>query len=101
MIKAKGHKEVLMNRHETRNMLTFLTHVAKSDPTAKTKVDAAKRAVNLLHSIADRPSLSENVSISLFTHAVRQTPVGFNNQTEPGGVSSIRRDHREELGHLR
>ena len=80
MIKAKGRKEVLMDRHVA---LAFLAYIAKSDPTAKTKVDAAKRAVNLLRSIADRPSLSENASISLFARAARHPSVATTRQS-PG-----------------
>ena len=80
MIKAKSEREVLLDKHVA---LAFLASVSKEDPSAKTRVDAAKRAVNLLRSIADQPPLSESASIAMFARAARNPSVSTRRQS-PG-----------------
>lgn len=56
-------------------ILAFLAHVAAEQPKAKTRVDAAKRAINFVRSIADLPSLDENASIKMLAKATRARSV--------------------------
>ena len=72
MMKVKSECEVLLDRHVA---LAFLANVSREDPTAKTRVDAAKRVVNLLRSIVDYPPFSESVNMSLFVRDVRNPVV--------------------------
>ena len=56
-------------------ILAFLAHVAAEQPKAKTRVDAAKRAVNFVRAIAGLPSLDSNLSITMLAKATRARSV--------------------------
>ena len=56
---------------DERLILAFLAAVARENPRAKTRVDAAKRALNFLRAIADLPPLDRNVSIRMLAKATR------------------------------
>ena len=52
-------------------ILAFLAHVAAEQPKAKTRVDAAKRAINFVRTIAGLTSLDSIVSIRMLAKATR------------------------------
>ena len=55
--------------------MAFLAHVHSQDKLAKTRVDSAKRAINLLRSLVDLPSLDTNSTINLFSKAAKASVV--------------------------
>ena len=58
-----------------RIALAFLASVLREQPRAKTRVKAAKRAVNFLRALADAPPLEDNVLVRLLTRAAKNNTV--------------------------
>ena len=56
---------------DTELILAFLGAVAREMPEAKTRVDAAKRALNFVRAVADLPPLDENISVRLLAKSAR------------------------------
>ena len=63
--------------------LAFLAAVNKENPKAKTRVDAAKRAINLARTMARLPSLKDSADIALMAKAARNPAVATPRQS-PG-----------------
>ena len=59
----------------SRVPMAFLAHVARSDPSATSRVDAAKRAINLLRSMVGAASLDDNPLVRLLSKAARNARV--------------------------
>ena len=47
----------------------FLANVAREDPNSTTRVDAAKRAINMLRAFLGAPSLDEDIRIKMLVSA--------------------------------
>ena len=72
--------------------MAFLGHVQKQQPRATTRVDAAKRALNLLRSMAGAPPLESNPGIQLLAKAARNIKVHTTRQspgTDPDFIAAI------------
>ena len=52
-------------------VLAFLASIAEEKPTATTRVDAAKRALNFVRAVAGLPSLDQNFNIRMLAKATR------------------------------
>ena len=66
-----------------RIALGFLASVLKEQPRAKTRVKAAKRAVNLLRALADAPPLEDNVLVRLLSRAAKNNTVSTTKKSAP------------------
>ena len=68
MMAPRGLFAVLQS---ARVPIAFLANVARSDPGATSRVDAAKRAINLLRSMVGATSLDDNPLVKLLSKAAR------------------------------
>ena len=66
-----------------RVALAFLAAVNQENPSAKTRVDAAKRAINLARTMANLPSLNDTADVALLAKAARNPSVSTPRQS-PG-----------------
>ena len=66
-----------------RIALGFLASVLREQPRAKTRVKAAKRAVNLLRALADAPPLEDNVLVRLLSRAAKNSTVSTTKKSAP------------------
>ena len=79
LLRSRGFQAILRSNEIA---LAFLASVAREDPTAKTRVKSAKRAVNFLRSLARIGPLDSDPCIKLLarsasttmTRTVRQSP---------------------------
>ena len=56
---------------DTETILAFLGSVAREMPEAKTRVDAAKRALNFVRAVAELPPLDDNINFRLLAKSAR------------------------------
>ena len=61
--------------------LAFLAHVVRQNPDAHTRVTAAKRAINMMRSFARKPSLDDNIQVSLLTRGADNAVVRTRRQS--------------------
>ena len=56
-------------------VIAFLGAVAREQPEARTRVDAAKRALNFVRAIAGLPLLDKDIRVSLLAKTTRERRV--------------------------
>lgn len=61
----------------------FLARTLKEQPRAKTRVNAAKRAINLLRALADVQPLEDNVLVRLLSKAAKKNAVSTVRKSPP------------------
>ena len=66
---------------DTELILAFLGSVAREQPEAKTRVDAAKRALNFVRAVAELPPLDENINVRLLAKSTRNRKSATVNQS--------------------
>lgn len=70
-------------------ILAFLASVARSQPVARTRVDATKRALNFLRAVANLPSLDSNIDVRMLAKAARSRRVATVHQSPHLPISFI------------
>ena len=81
---AGGHPDSTTSALLSDKMaMAFLAHVLKEQPRAKTRVKAAKRAINLLRSLANVEPLEDNVLVRLLSRAAANAVVSTVRKSPP------------------